>query len=287
MRHQVDTNNRFRGVARFALVWLIGCLTVGGGLLASGFSSSSVSEQARPALNTKAIQDIRVGDWVLAKDPNESGAPTPHQVIALPRNWTEHIAHVQVEGGSELQATRAHPFWVRGKGWMQAKDLRTGDALEDSSGRSVVVERVRIEDRDVNTYNLTVEGVHTFFALAGDVPVLVHNQARTYQTYTKPDTNGGPPYSGRTSGTGTPDENVAARDAGHDYTNRGYGPAELDQSSANPDAIRGREQQLIDQNGGAQSDGGTAPNKIRGVAESNPNAEKYNDAANDEFGPCP
>ena len=34
---------------------------------------------------------------------------------------------------------------------------------------------------------------------------------------------------------------------------KGFGPAALDKSSTNKDAIRGREQQLIDSNGGAKS----------------------------------
>lgn len=38
----------------------------------------------------------------------------------------------------------------------------------------------------------------------------------------------------------------SARDAGHEYNGRGFGPAQLDQSSRSSAAIRGREQQLID-----------------------------------------
>jgi hypothetical protein len=65
--------------------------------------------------------------------------------------------------------------------------------------------------------------------------------------------------------------------------NETHGPAKLDKSSSNSDAIRGREQQLIDQNGGAKKQGGTSGNTNRGVSEKNKNAEKYNNAANKEF----
>ena len=37
---------------------------------------------------------------------------------------------------------------------------------------------------------------------------------------------------------------------------KGFGPAVLDKSSKNKNAIRGREQQLIDMHGGAKSMGG-------------------------------
>jgi hypothetical protein len=64
-----------------------------------------------------------------------------------------------------------------------------------------------------------------------------------------------------------------------------FGPAELDKSSTNPDAMRGREQQNIQASGGARSQGGTSGNAINGVSSSNPNAQRYQDAAESEFGP--
>ena len=65
---------------------------------------------------------------------------------------------------------------------------------------------------------------------------------------------------------------------------QGYGKAQLDKSSENPAAIRGREQQLIEQNGGAQSQGGTSGNAINGVSPTNPKAGEYKGAAEGEFG---
>jgi RHS repeat-associated protein len=109
-------------------------------------------------------------------------------------------------------------------------------------------------------------------------------QDLTYQTYTKTNPDTSKVYSGRTSGRGTPSENVDARDASHHMNKQGYGPAVLDQSSVDKFAIRGREQQLIDANGGACSKGGTSGNAINGVSPSNPLAPDYTDAANTEFG---
>ena len=56
-------------------------------------------------------------------------------------------------------------------------------------------------------------------------------------------------------------------------------------------AIRGREQQLIKVNGGAQSEeNGTSGNKIRGVAADNPRGDIFEAAANviitPKFGPA-
>ncbi|MFV5700175.1 DUF6443 domain-containing protein [Flavobacterium sp. ZT3R17] len=107
---------------------------------------------------------------------------------------------------------------------------------------------------------------------------------KTHQTYTKTNKETKETYSGRTSGNKTPRENVAARDAKHHKNKDGFGPAKLDKSSTNKDAIRGREQQLIKQNGGAKSEGGTSGNAINGVSPKNPNAKVYENAAKKEFG---
>lgn len=105
---------------------------------------------------------------------------------------------------------------------------------------------------------------------------------RTFQTYIKDGPRG--PYTGRTSGTGSPLENVANRDRNHHMNDQGYGPARLDRSSENRDAIRGREQQMIEANGGARSQNGTSGNAINGISERNPKREEYLQAARDEFG---
>ena len=64
---------------------------------------------------------------------------------------------------------------------------------------------------------------------------------------------------------------------------KGFERAVLDKSSSNPDAIRGREQQLIDRYGGAKSTGGTSGNTINGIGSNNPRYQQYMDACNKEF----
>ncbi|HEX7115417.1 MAG TPA: RHS repeat-associated core domain-containing protein [Steroidobacter sp.] len=112
----------------------------------------------------------------------------------------------------------------------------------------------------------------------GDAP-----SGRTYQTYTKTNPETGEVYSGRTSGTGSPSENVAQRDKRHHMNQFGFGPAVLDKSSKNADAIRGREQLLIEANGGAKSMGGTSGNRINAIAPDNPRREEYIEEALKEF----
>lgn len=106
---------------------------------------------------------------------------------------------------------------------------------------------------------------------------------KTYQTYTKTNPVTGEVYSGRTSGTGTPLENIATRDASHHMNQKGFGPAVLDSSSSNAAAIRGREQMLIEANGGAKSIGGTSGNAINGIGPKNPKGSYYIQEAIKEF----
>ena len=58
----------------------------------------------------------------------------------------------------------------------------------------------------------------------------------------------------------------------------------MDNSSSDPDAIRGQEQLQIDINGGAQSQGGTSGNAINGISNNNSKKEIYEKARKKEFG---
>lgn len=98
---------------------------------------------------------------------------------------------------------------------------------------------------------------------------------KTYQTYTKTHPITKEVYVGRTSGTLSPEANVRKRDKNHHMNKKGFGPAKLDNSSSNPDAIRGLEQHMIELNGGAKVNGGTSGNTINGVSPTNPKAEYY------------
>ena len=108
--------------------------------------------------------------------------------------------------------------------------------------------------------------------------------SKTYQTYTKTNPVTGEVYSGRTSGKGSPADNVRNRDSNHHMNNKGFGPAKLDKTTDNYYAIRGREQMLIDYYGGAKSVGGTSGNAINGIGPNNKKRTIYLNASKGEFG---
>ena len=107
----------------------------------------------------------------------------------------------------------------------------------------------------------------------------IKRSVMTYQTYTKVNPQTGQVYAGKTSGLGSPLENVARRDSGHVYSKRGFGPAQLDQSSTNKDAISGREQMLIDYYVSLGRSGNVDKNPVV------TNREDFIQQAINEFGP--
>ena len=165
--------------------------------------------------------------------------------------------------------------------WNNIKEGNVGAAIVDGVG--VVVDAVAI------ALPVVPGGASSIIKAARaaddvvDVAKTTSKTQKTYQTYTKTNKTTNEVYVGRTSGTGTPYENIKKRDQNHHKNKSGYGPAQLDKSSTNPDAIRGQEQYMIDKNGGAKSIGGTSGNAINGVSPKNPKAQQYENARKKEF----
>ena len=68
-----------------------------------------------------------------------------------------------VVSGQVLRTTAEHPFWVRGRGWVAARELRVGDELRSHDGQWVAVEGVRNTGREEVVYNCRVAEYHTYF----------------------------------------------------------------------------------------------------------------------------
>ncbi|MDX8034804.1 polymorphic toxin-type HINT domain-containing protein [Lentzea sp. BCCO 10_0856] len=131
----------------------------------------------------KPLAEVKVGDTVLATDP-ETGK-TDAKVVARViigegyKNLVEVTVDTDGATGSatgQITATDGHPFWLPDEQrWAEASELTSGQNLFDSADSllRVTAEREWIEKARV--FNLTVEGIHTYYVLAGDMPVLVHN----------------------------------------------------------------------------------------------------------------
>ncbi|WP_308050725.1 ricin-type beta-trefoil lectin domain protein [Streptomyces sp. TRM72054] len=134
--------------------------------------------------STKAIKDVKVGDKVVATDP-ETGETRVETVTAeILGKGVKHLVKVTVDVDgtkgtktAEVTATDGHPFWVQELGeWIDATDLKSGEWLRTSAGTYVQITAVeRWTAPDATVHNLTVSSLHTYYVLAGATPVLVHN----------------------------------------------------------------------------------------------------------------
>lgn len=123
----------------------------------------------------KPIAKVEVGDQVIAADP-ETGEQGPHTVLAV---WAHQdtVVDLQLEDGSKVTTTENHPFYnLTDRAWERADQLEPGSRLSTTSGRVVRIVGLHPGTRPAMTaYNLTVANLHTYFVLAGNTPVLVHN----------------------------------------------------------------------------------------------------------------
>ena len=125
--------------------------------------------------STKPIEEIEIGDLVLATDP-ETGQRGPRRVTDLiVGEGFKELVDVEIDGET-VTATDGHPFWVVDQGrWVNAGDLEVDDTVLLADGTTAAVDSVHDRVEVGPVHNLTVEGIHTYYVLAGDEPVLVHN----------------------------------------------------------------------------------------------------------------
>ncbi|RZU25056.1 intein/RHS repeat-associated protein [Streptomyces sp. BK239] len=130
---------------------------------------------------TKNIEDVEVGDEVQATDP-ETGEVGPrevtHLIVTEDDKFFNELSIATSDGVSHLTATHEHPFWSpSARTWTAARDLTPGMTLLTEAGATVTVTANRSFSRHARTYNLTVDDLHTYYVLAGQTPVLVHNSS--------------------------------------------------------------------------------------------------------------
>ncbi|MEV5767661.1 polymorphic toxin-type HINT domain-containing protein [Micromonospora sp. NPDC052213] len=127
----------------------------------------------------KPIAKLREGDQVVATNP-ETGETGVRQVTDTHRHEDVDLADVRIAvagaGDAVLKTTQHHPFWSKTRSeWVDAGDLRIGERLRTADGEDAVVRAIRSYAGAAIMHDLTVEDIHTYYVVAGDTPVLVHN----------------------------------------------------------------------------------------------------------------
>jgi hypothetical protein len=130
----------------------------------------------------KNIEDVRRDDLVLAKNP-ETGELAAKRVERNFERVTDHLRILRIRNadGTEqtIETTNEHPFWVPGRGWVNAGDLAIGDTVTHTDGLTaeLVASTYEPHPEGIPVYNFEVADLHNYFVSQSPraPPVLVHN----------------------------------------------------------------------------------------------------------------
>ncbi|MCZ2340493.1 MAG: HINT domain-containing protein [Bacteroidales bacterium] len=111
----------------------------------------------------QAIETIVAGDRVLSRNEHDPSAANEYKIVEEVFQRLAAVWVVQLPGGVEIRTTQEHPFQVRGKGWLPARELVVGDPLECADGSTVAVAGVVDTGEWEVVYNLRVADWHTYF----------------------------------------------------------------------------------------------------------------------------
>ncbi|MGW6914702.1 polymorphic toxin-type HINT domain-containing protein [Kitasatospora sp. NPDC054939] len=138
--------------------------------------------------STKAISSIKSGDQVQAADQWTGTDKGGRKVTATWAHNDNNLVDLRLKAGgvtSTVKTTANHPFWDKtAHKWVPAGELVPGHSLTTDKGESVTVTAVRAVRGEARMYNLTVAELHTYYVLAGGVPILVHNSCGPDNTVT-------------------------------------------------------------------------------------------------------
>ena len=115
------------------------------------------------------IESIRPGDRVLAQD-QDTGELAYKVVLTTTLRPPAKMVEIKA-GGEEIYTTLGHPFWVAGRGWQMAKQLKAGDLLHGLAG-ATPIESVNPAGEHA-AHNLVVDDSNTYFVGRGGM--LVHD----------------------------------------------------------------------------------------------------------------
>ncbi|WP_129843618.1 polymorphic toxin-type HINT domain-containing protein [Streptomyces sp. RFCAC02] len=125
------------------------------------------------------IEDVEVGDEVLATDPDTGETDAKTVIAEIHRTGRKSLVTLKLDTGSghsvTITATTNHPFWnEETASWTEAGDLEVGQHLRTAEGPLARVTSIRLHQLlPATVHNLVIEDLHTYYA--GLRPVLVHN----------------------------------------------------------------------------------------------------------------
>ncbi|MEM8944073.1 MAG: hypothetical protein AAGD11_02740 [Planctomycetota bacterium] len=117
----------------------------------------------------RPIEQVRPGDFVLSQD-TKTGELAYQLVLAIAAPRSLAVSKVEVDE-TELHCAPGHVVWSTGAGWQRVSKLNTNQSLHGLAAESPINDVV--DAFEIDSYDLIVDGFHTFFA--GERGVLVHD----------------------------------------------------------------------------------------------------------------
>ncbi|HLL66090.1 MAG TPA: RHS repeat-associated core domain-containing protein [Micromonosporaceae bacterium] len=160
-----------------------GASRVGGSCVAGNSFAAGTAVLVKADGTSKPINEITEGETVLATDPTTGRTETKTVEKVITGSGQKHLVEITIATGDAtspkvgtVTATDEHPFWVPSEHrWVNAKDLEPGYTVQTADHRPATVVTTRAWTEYETVYNLTVDDIHTYYVVAGDTSVLVHN----------------------------------------------------------------------------------------------------------------
>ncbi|MBE7412647.1 MAG: hypothetical protein HS129_11415 [Leptospiraceae bacterium] len=162
----------------------------------------------------KKIEEIKEGDYVLSWN-EKSGVISYNKVQQTFIRKADQIYTIQYKNGTTVETTWSHRFYVKDKGWVEAKDLQPGFLSHTAFGEMGEIKNVTKEDRNERVYNFMVEKDNTYFVTENQI--LVHNDAYNFTYNSGVLQNVSTTFMGRTYNSNNGDLTVA-QDASGSYS---------------------------------------------------------------------
>jgi hypothetical protein len=123
-------------------------------------------------MKTKAIKDIKVGDYVQSYN-HEADELVSAKVVEVFKH--ENVPGKKIIINNDFIATGNHPIYINGK-YKPASKVKVSDTIINPEGLETKVHTLTSKPMDIDVYNIEVEGDHNYFAGG----ILNHNKCGEY-----------------------------------------------------------------------------------------------------------
>jgi hypothetical protein len=126
----------------------------------------------------KPIKEVRIGDMALSKEVATGRLKLAPVVRTTQSEDPVEIISFSIEDET-IECTKGHEFFVSGRGWTMACDLKVGDTLHGAEGPSKIV--ALGEPEKATVYNLVVAQTANYFV--GKEKILSHDFSERAENY--------------------------------------------------------------------------------------------------------